>query len=240
VFVDSQEYNQDENYFLTGDGVSMLFKCNLRLVATLIFIAALFEYIPHAGASVDVYLGLNVGSVLMKEENTGTEYNHQSSFFVGHWGYSLGVRPKLDLGKFSLGVVGEVGWVGNSMERKLTTATDKTNYRNEFRRGLAGPTVALNTGASSIIFEYYPWVQNSVFYSDNKTENPFRKDDTLKATGYGFGFNFGFSNGFASQILYKNLVYKEVMMNGLKAVLPNDQFKLLKVDEVTLGFVLKF
>lgn len=218
----------------------MQFKSSLQFVVFLFFFVTLFLYPPHASASVDVYLGLNVGSVLMKEENAGTDYNHQSSFFVGHWGYSLGVRPKLDLGKFSLGVIGEVGWVGNSMERKLTTATDSSSYRNEFRRGLAGATAALNTGASSIIFEYYPWVQNSVFYSDNKTENPFRKDDALKATGYGFGFNFGFSNGFASQILYKNLVYKDVTMNGLKITIPNDQFKSLKVDEITLGFVLKF
>lgn len=213
---------------------------HLHPISILLFVISLLEFAPRAHASVDVYLGLDLGSQLMYETSGGSDYSHKSTLAIGHWGYSIGARPKIDLGTFSLGVVGEIAWIGDSTERTITTASSPSTYRNESHRGLAGASASINTGGSSIVLEYYPWVQNSVLYSDNKAENPYRKNDLLKATGYGVGFNFGFFSGMAYQLLYRNLVYKDVSMNGTKVTLPTDQYKTLKLDEFTIGFVLKF
>lgn len=195
---------------------------------------------PPTLASVDVYLGLQVGSQLMRESLSGETYNHQSSFFIGHWGYGLGARAKLELGNIGLGVIGEAGWIGNIFERKQSGSSSSSTYRDGFNRTLGGAHVSINTGPSSIFFEYYPWVQNTVNYAEEKSANPYRKNDTLKATGFGAGFVFGFNNGLASQLLYRKIQYRNVTMNSVAVTLPNDQYTTPTLDEVTMGFVLKF
>lgn len=192
-------------------------------------------------ASVDVYGTINMGEMQAQEDSAGTNYTNRSTFFVGHWGYSLGTRAKITLGSIGLGLVGELGWIGDSLDRKTSASgISGSTYRNEFYRSLAGASLALQTGSSAILLEHYPWVQNSVTYSDEKSQNPFRKNDKLNATGYGFGFNFGSSNTSGYQLMYKKLQYKNVMMNGTSVTLPNTQYQVFNLDEISFGFILKF
>jgi hypothetical protein len=218
----------------------MIFKGYLQNKLVYCFIVIFFGITSQVFASVEIYGVMDVGSVLMNEESGGVEYSNKSSFFVGHWGYALGTRAKLNIGRLGLGLVGELAWIGDSLERKLNGVTHSSTYRNEFNRGLAGATASLNTGASSIFVEYYPWVQNSVIYSDLKEQNPFRKEDKLKATGYGVGFKFALTNESAYQLMYKNLQYRTFIINNLEVSLPNEQYQVMKLDEVSLGYVLSF
>ncbi len=218
----------------------MNYQVNFRLTTVWYLTLVVLALTPRALAAIEVYGGLDVGSMLMREQVGGTGYTNQSTFFVGHWGYALGTRAKINLGSVGLGVIGEVAWIGDSLERKSNEATGGSTYRNEFNRGIAGATASLNTGPSSIFIEYYPWVQNTVIYSDEKGSNPFRKNDKLKATGYGLGFTFGFSNESAYQLLYKKLQYRNVTMNGVEISLPSDQYEIMGLDEVTIGFVFRF
>ena len=83
-------------------------------------------------------------------------------------------------------------------------------------------------------------VQNTVSYSDNASENPFRKGDVLRGSGYGFGFNFGVTNGFGYQMLYKKLQIKELEISGTKTTVPDDRYSSFGVDEFSLGFLIRY
>jgi len=195
----------------------------------------------HALASVDVYLGVDIGSMQMKETLGGSDYTNQGTFFIGHWGYSLGIRPQLKLGSIGLGVVGELSWISESMDRRLSGSSSVTTYRSEFYRYLSGASLSFFAGnSSSIILEYYPLVQNTVKYSDNKTLNPHQKNDKLKSDGYGVGFNFGFNNTIAYQLIYKRLNLRSGTMSGVEVKFPNDQYSLPNLEEVMFGFVLRY
>jgi hypothetical protein len=201
----------------------------------------LLGWAPRTLASIDVYGMLNMGSLMMKEDVGANSYTNKSTFGVGHWGYAIGTRAKLNLGAVGIGVVGELSWIGNTVERKLDSESSAgPTYRNESHRSLAGGSVSINTGPSAIVAEYYPWVQNSIIYSDDKSQNPFRKNDRLRATGYGVGFLIGTAASTGYQIFYKKLQYKNVQMNGVDSTLPNDQYQTPNLDELSFGFALKF
>lgn len=204
------------------------------------FILLVFVLIhSQAKAEFNMYVGLLAGDQELRETQTTAIYNHDSQFFVGHMGVSLGggyITP----GFFGVGIKGEVAWVGNSVDRKLVDSTSSTGYRNEFLRLLSGVVVSFKPGPVAIDFEYYPWVSSNTTYSDEKSENPFRKNDNLKATGYGIGLAFKFFPPMRNFITLRRLNYNRVDMSGASADLPNDNYTTLNFEEVVFGFGSEF
>jgi hypothetical protein len=209
------------------------------LLNSILFILSL-GFSIHTYASFDFYLGLNMGSAMMHETSGGSPYTNQSTFLIGHWGYSLGLRPQVKIGQLGLGVVGDFSWISESMDRRLNGTGSATTYRNEFYRTLVGPSALLYAGNFAFVFEYYPLVQSIVKYSDEKSLNPYRKDNKLTATGFGLGFNFGFTNEYCYQLIYKKLTTNKATMNGVSVTLPNNQYERPNVDEVNIAIVLKY
>ena len=56
----------------------------------------------------------------MNEKSQDKDYVNKSTMLVGHWGYSLGARAKLNGPNFGIGLVGEVSWIGDTFERQLS------------------------------------------------------------------------------------------------------------------------
>lgn len=191
-------------------------------------------------ASFQLYGGMNIGSLSMDETSGANSYKHSSTFFVGHWGYGLGSRIKLDLGALKIGVVGDLSWNGDSIERKQNGVTHDATYRQESYRVLAGGTFSLDAGAFGLIGEYYPYVVNTVTYSDDKSENLFRKNDKFKGTGWGAGFQFAMGAGFYYSALYRQLIYKDIESNGTTLTLPNDNYSAIRVDDILVSAAKEF
>jgi hypothetical protein len=208
-------------------------KCLVALVVILL------KY-SSAQAEVQVYTALVGGSTTMKETQVGASYNHESQFFVGHLGGAFGGGYVFTTNVIGVGFKGELAWVGNTVDRKNSASSDKSSYRFESQRLLSGVTLSLRPGPVAIDFEYYPWIQNMVSYSDQKSQNPFRKGDDLKGTGYGVGFAFKFFPPMRNFIMFRKLSYKNVEMDGVSKTLPNENFDLLKFDEVLIGFGSEF
>lgn len=199
-----------------------------------ILLATLFS-LTSAQAAFEVYGGLELGSATMNETLAGSDYTHRNTFFVGHFGYGLGFRWKYDLGGFAIGPVADIFWNGDSFDRKQIGVINDMTYRYESYRLLGGLATSFKLGALSLLAEYYPWVQNTVTYSDDKTENPYRKNDKLKATGFGFGFSYELITSFHYTVLFRRLTYKDVTMNGTAVLLPTDQYTTLTFDNVFFG-----
>lgn len=202
-------------------------------------VISIFCY-SQAKAEVQMYTALVGGSTTMSETQSGTSYNHESQFFVGHLGGAFGGGYVFTTNVIGLGLKGEIAWAGNSMNRKNAATTDSVSYRYESQRVLSGLTFSLRPGPVAIDFEYYPWILNRVSYSDQKSENPFRKSDDLKGTGYGVGFAFKIFPPMRNFIMFRKLNYNNVKLDGVTKTLPDDQYSLLKFDEVVLGFGSEF
>ena len=193
-----------------------------------------------AQAHIDAYGVILIGATSMDETSGVITYNHSNTFFVGHFGFGGGARFMLDMDRFSLGAIGEISWNGDSLNRKQAGTTSEATYRYESYRLLAGASAAVKLGSLSVIGEYYPWAQNTVTYADEKSENPFRKNDKLKATGFGIGFNYDLGGGFGYSALFRRLTYKDVGLNGTAVTLPSSQYTTLNVDDVAVGFTKSF
>lgn len=201
-------------------------KFNVILLATSLFLA------NFAFARAGVYTGVLIGATKMDETLAGNSYTHANTFFVGHFGFAVGGKWKYELDNFDIGFLGELAWNGDSFERKQSGAIDGATYRYESYRLLSGLTSSLKFGIFSLQLEYYPWLQNTATYADDKVENPYRKNDKLTATGFGFGFSFEFGAGFVYSTVYRKFTYKNVDMNGAAVTLPNAQYSALAIDEV--------
>lgn len=191
-------------------------------------------------ARIELYGGMNIGSSKMDESLGGSSYSHSNSFFVGHWGFGGGSRFKLDFEKLGIGGVVDLVWLGDTFERKQSNGVSDATYRLETYRVLAGANLSLAFGPLALIAEYYPYGQNTITYSDDKSENPYRKNDKLKCTGYGVGFNFDFGSGFGYSTIFRRLTYKDVEMNGSSVTLPSSQYSALNIDEVFVSLLKTF
>lgn len=137
-------------------------------------------------AEKEIYLTLPFGNTYMNENVGSTYYKHSSAFW--DVGLSLGTRLGFAVGPISLGAVGEFGWVGDSINRKLNNAVTTNWYRIERTRTLAGGYLGLNIiGPFGVWGEYYPYSSSSILFSDGGSTNPFRKNDILNGDGYSLG-----------------------------------------------------
>lgn len=205
-----------------------------------LFFLFIFSFISYqAKADFNMYVGMLAGEQALRETQASAVYNHDSQFFIGHMGILLGGGYTTP-GMIGVGVKGEVSWVGNSVDRKQVDTTSSTGYRNEFLRLLSGVVVSIKPGPVSIELEYYPWVSCNTTYSDGSSVNPFRKNDNLKATGYGIGLGFKFFPPMKNFITFRRLNYNRVDMNGTATDLPNDTYSTLNFEEVVFGFGSEF
>ncbi len=195
-----------------------------------------------AVASLDIYTGMSMGEMTMSETQGGSSYSHASTFFVGHWGFGLGGRWKMDLGDLGVGVLGELAWVGDSTQRTLAGTVNNTWNRFESYRVLGGGVVSYNF-AKTFVFsaEYYPSVVNTVTFSDGNQDNPFRQNDKLTATGFGVGFTFDYWGNAPAHLMYRRFMYKEVQMAGVDTVLPTSRYTTeVKVEDIFVGVLKTF
>lgn len=186
-------------------------------------------------AYVQVYGIGAIGDAKATETSSGNTFVHTNTFFVGHFGIGAGTRLGVNLGSLNIGGIAEGAWVGNSFDRKQTGAVNDSTYRYESTRLILGATASLSIGSILLLAEYYPTVQNSVSYSDDKSQNPFRKNDKLKATGYAFGFGYLINSNMSMNFLYRVLTYDNVEMNGTAVNLPSTQYTTFVFNEVTFG-----
>ncbi len=191
-------------------------------------------------AHIELYGSMNIGASKMDETQGGNSFIHANSFFVGHWGFGGGGRFKYNIDKFGIGLVTDLAWLGDTFERKQSGVINDATYRFESYRLLGGATVSFGIGSFHLIGEYYPYAQNTVTYSDDKVENPYRKSDKLKATGFGLGFNYEFASNFGYSVIYRRLTYKDVEMNGASVTLPTAQYSALNIDDVIVSLVIAF
>lgn len=203
-------------------------------------ILILICYYLNVFAKPEVYGGLGFGSVYADETFSGNKFAHSSGFFVGHFGFGIGGRYKFDFGRFSIGPVAELFWIGDTVDRKQDGVVNDSQYRYESSRLIGGLNLSYKFNALSVVAEYYPFVQNTVTYSDGDSVNPFRMNDKLKATGYGVGFMWEIGGGLNYTFIYRRLSYKDVEMAGTSTSLPSSRYSSFEFDDVLGGFTKEF
>lgn len=202
-----------------------------------LFLLTLLSF--KAQARSVVYGGANIGELTQTETSAGNTFRHSSTFFVGHFGIGAGFRSIFEIGSVELGPVAELGWMGDSIERKQAATTTAT-YRYEAYRLIAGLHVAQNIGSFKLIAEYYPFAQSTVMYSDEKSDNLFRKNDTLNSTGWALGGAYGSNESSYYTVLYRALTYKDIKSNGAAVTLPSLTHSSIQVGEVVVTRSINF
>jgi hypothetical protein len=204
----------------------------------ILFFNSMLLFSCAAQAWVEIYFGTHAGNSQMEEINGGVKYDHSST--IMDFGLSFGSRLRAPLGPFRIGAVGEIAWVGNSLNRKPTNDTAATEYRYEKSRILAGPSLGIKFSDSwSLELEYYAHYSNKVTYSDEKGVNPFRKDDKQSGSGGGLGLSFA-SGMFKITWMLRELKLTASDLGGYKDVDPLPTFDPLISKEAAVTFGLDF
>lgn len=191
-------------------------------------------------AEVQFYTALLGGPMSFTETQGASSYSHQSQFFIGHLGVALGGGYVFTAGVLGLGLKGEVGWLGDSVDRKPNDSSSSVGYRDESQRILGGLLLSFRPGPVALDLEYYPTVVNYVGYSDKKSENPFRKNDKWNGTGFGFSLAFKFFPPMRNFVTFRKLSYNKVDMSGVEVSLPSSAYSKLEFNEIVLGFGSEF
>lgn len=200
-----------------------------------IFVMSLMISSP-ALASVDLYTGFNIGALTMEEDGVAASFHHAETFFIGHLGAGLGAKFKLDVGNWGLGVVTDAAWIGNTVERTQQSTASSATYRNEYYRLIGGLVANYKMGGLSLCAEYYPFVENTVSFSDEKDENPFRRNDKLKGTGGGLGLSVDLGGIGLYQLMFRRLSYANIQTSGAALFLPTSVYSAPIYTEVFTGW----
>jgi hypothetical protein len=141
----------------------------------------------QASAEFETYFSIPVDWVSMDEYAGATTYKHATAFM--DFGLSLGARLGTNIGPLQLGLVGEAGWVGNSVNRTVKSGVGTTSwYRVERYNLISGGYLGLMAlGKFGIWGEYYPQYTSNVSFSDGGGANPFRHNNMLYGDGYAAG-----------------------------------------------------
>ncbi len=170
----------------------------------------------------DLAFGLTGTSSFFDETNKNIFYQHTGLSFGLEADLRLGVRINI----LSLGAVGAYGvnWVNNVRQKSNGTDT----YRHDVYQGLAGGFAAINIGAgkdsNEIIGEYYSTANQTVYYSDIKTENPYKANDSLKGKGWGVGVG-GRRGDNISWIMYRMITFDSQNLDNVDSDLPSSTKK---------------
>lgn len=194
---------------------------------------------PVTLAGLKFYGGINAGNYWLNETTGGNNYKHESSF-MGHLGFAFGGKYLIQLGPIGLGIIGELGWQGNSVDRRQTGSTSSAWYRNEMNHFLYGASIHLGSEKVALIGEYYPSVQNTISYSDAGGANPWRTNDILRGTGYGIGISYAFWST-PAYVMYRRLSYKDVQMAGAAVTLPSSRYTTeFLIEDMLMGAIISF
>lgn len=192
-----------------------------------IFLFLLLSSKAFAGA--EFYISMPFGFSKMNETRLVGTAEHSS---ISDFGISAGARYHFEFNWIDFGVVGEWAWQGHTMDY-YSTATSGT-YRIERNRYLLGPSLHLplmKTGLA-IEAEYYPLYNATITYSDDKSINPFRKND--KQSGSGWSAGLSFQIGFLKiAALYRVL---EITKSDFSGAAAGSTFSNFKTNE-TIGTV---
>lgn len=210
---------------------------NLFLYSILIFSST----DSWATPSLFSYGALLTGSTSMTENSGGNTYKHENMFFIGHSGFAFGAGCSFTSGVIGISFKGEAAWIGDSIDRKNVSSLASSTYRDESTRTLVGAALSFKPGPISLDFDYYPYIQNNISYSDAKQpENPFIKNDRWKGSGTGVSIVFKFMPTVRNFITYRRLTYNEIDIAGAPVTLPSTQWSTLVFDEVLLGYGTEF
>lgn len=208
-----------------------------------IFVFTMMIFSSFANAKIDVYGGMYFGDVEWKESYLGNNFEHGSEFFVGHWGAGFGVKPMLTLGAFEIGLVGEAGWVGDTMQRKQTLPAGGTaNNRVEYYRVMGGASAGFSFGKSFGIYgDYYSQVENTITFSNTSASNPFRSGDKMKGSGYGVALKYSYFEKAPAYVMYRRLTYTDIQNGGTWINLPSTRYtSQLVVEDVLASAIFSF
>jgi hypothetical protein len=207
---------------------------NLRVVTTAV-LSLLISGVVQAAYKNEIFITTdNRWNLKMTEKGT-PEYDHSSGFtFLGGSGLGFGYRGGFDFDGIGLGIDAQYGWKDEASGRKAADGSGtNTDYDYQTFRLMAGPYLAAIFSPSfRLLVEYFPVVNSNVHYSDEKTENPFRKGDVLKGTGYSAGFAYHAPSLFSLTVLYRQVTYNDIQTNGVSHKLPDASFSELVNSEI--------
>lgn len=204
----------------------------MNRTAGLLFLFVFFcQGIAKAEFNIEPHVSMPLGTSKMTQKGS-TPAEHTSALDFGLVG---GVRAGWSAG-LDFGFVGEAAWKGFSFDRQLVSG-GSAGYRVEINRLLAGVFAGVNLGASPfhLYAEYLPVMTSTVIYSDDKSENPFRKNDRQKGTGYGVGLGFRIG-GLTIQGTWRVFNWNDVDHGGAPSAAAADTYGVLTGDEM-LGSV---
>lgn len=188
-----------------------------------------------SAASVELFGYFPVGYTAFSEISAGSNYDNNGAFPFGHTGLGVGSKVLWNLGNFSLGFMGDIAWTGDSIERTNKSGLNETStYRFETNRIIYGPCVDINfSHYFSMVGEYYPLSTSKVIYSDEKAQNPWRKNDNIKSKGFGAGFSYS-SGSFKTTILYREISMSSSDLNSVNTDFPSASYQVPKTTEILI------
>lgn len=181
----------------------------------------------------ELYLGLESEYNFNLKELDAPFYEHSSNkaFFDGA-GAALGMR--LGVGSnFGFGITGQVGWRAHTIDRLLPSTKSESCYSFSTKYGLLGYFVTFGGNNLSFLFEYYPINHAQVTYSDDKSINPFRKDNELFGKGWAGGISFN-RGVMSTTVLFRHREFNWAELNGLKHEIPDSTYKDFYTQEIVV------
>lgn len=150
----------------------------------------------------------------------------------GGLGLGFGYTPRYEFGNFSLGLNFIYEWKEEAMKEKSSSG-DTDNFDFQYIRFMGGVHFEYKLAESiGLVFEYTPYINANIHWSDDGSENPFRKGDNLSgnAIAAGLGFHWGPVDVF---FMYRQITWDKIETNTVSRDLPGSTYSAFKSNEVT-------
>lgn len=175
-----------------------------------LFFCLMFFVIP-VQASFDIGFGLGlIEKREIDQTASGVTYSHitRDAFFLG-MGLDILARYTFEASdSLRLGVVGAYGVHADTVDRyQRNTGGSSVGYQTSFILAPVGVMIGYApTKDQMFALQYFVKNFGSIAWTeDNKSENPFRRGDSLDGNGFGLSYDFAFAGDvmfFSTQLRY--------------------------------------
>lgn len=169
----------------------------------------------------------------MSEESAPPSEHKSGMKFLGGMGLGLNYTMGWNWGPLTTSLLAEYGWKDETLRRDPGAGGTVVEYNFQTNRLVLGTRFSIPLGGEvfQLVAEYLPLIEAKTIYSDEKTENPFRKNDVLKGNGFGGGVCFLMRPLIISAI-FRQVTYNNVQTNGTSRTLPDSLYSTLTSQEV--------
>lgn len=202
-----------------------------------VFLLCLFFNSGLQAMENEFFLELDMSWNLSWQDDTNFYAYTENESFLSGIGGGIGYRSSFDLTYIHLGVLLSYHQKSEDIVRSSGSLSDEFSIQLESTHIGSFLKIPLWQGVS-LYTEYKPSVSSKVKKQNSSSYSPFVVGDQLSGVSSGFGVYMYWQNHISVSGIYRQTIYKDIILSGSTSSLPNSQYDRLAIDEfvVQMGY----